>query len=127
MSKVSLMEIKKALLTDSRFRESLPPSLKEEVTKFLENPGCPSCSVPLVRRILSDYPDQLHQYFGGREIANPTEEIKKLAQNNWSVINCHIDELEDKMKKLAPGRKQIAVARYEDQVTMVVNELDLIY
>jgi hypothetical protein len=121
------MEIKKALLTDGRFRESLPTSLKEEVIKFLANPGCPSCSVPLVRRILNDCPDILRQYFVGREIAEPNEEIKKLAQNNWSVINCHIDELEDKMKKLSPGRKQIAVARYNDQVTVIVNELDLIY
>lgn len=127
MSKVSLMEIKKALLTDGRFRESLPPSLKEEVTKFLANPGCPSCSVPLIRRILSECPDMLRQYFVGREIADPTEEAQKLMKNNWSVINCHINELEDKMKKLAPGRKQIAVARYEEQVTLVVNELDLIY
>jgi len=121
------MEIKKALLTDGRFRESLSPALKEEVTKFLANPGCPSCSVPLIRRILSECPDQLRQYFAGREIADPTEEIQKLAKNNWSVINCHVDELEDKLKKLAPGRKQIAVARYDDQVTVVVNELDLIY
>jgi hypothetical protein len=121
------MEIKKALLTDGRFRASLPQHLKEEITKFLANPGCPSCSVPLVRRILSECPEQLHQYFTGREIADPTEDIVKLAQNNWTVINCHINELEEKMKKLAPGRKQIAVARYADQVTVVVNELDLIY
>jgi hypothetical protein len=29
--------------------------------------------------------------------------------------------------KLPSGRKQIAVARYENMVTVVVNELDIIY
>ena len=127
MNKVGLMEIKKALLTDGRFRESLPASFKEEVAKFLANPGCPSCSVPLLRRIVREAPDQLRQYFVGREPVSEEEEIRKLMENHWSVINCHIDELEDRLRKLAPGRKQIAIARHLDQVTVVVNELDLVY
>jgi hypothetical protein len=50
-----------------------------------------------------------------------------LAKNNFSIINCSIGELEDRMKTLAAGRKQIAIARYEDQVTVIVNELDQIF
>jgi hypothetical protein len=61
------------------------------------------------------------------EIPDHEEEIRKLAENNWSVINCDIGELEKKLRKLGPGRKQIAVARYEDQVTVVVNELDIVW
>jgi hypothetical protein len=46
-----------------------------------------------------------------------------MAQNTWTVINCNIDELEKRLKALPPGRKQLELARYEDQVTVVVNEL----
>ena len=54
-------------------------------------------------------------------------EQEKLAKNNFSIINCSIGELEDRMKSLPSGRKQIAIARYEDQVTVVINELDQIF
>ena len=50
-----------------------------------------------------------------------------MAENHWTVINCHIDELESKLKKLPPGRKQIAITRYADQATVVVNELDILW
>lgn len=43
------------------------------------------------------------------------------------VINCHKDELEHRLQKLGPGRKQIAICRYEDQVTAVINELEIIF
>jgi hypothetical protein len=126
MNKVNLLEIKQALLNDGRFRESLP-SLKDEINKFIQNPGCPSCSLPLVRKIVNQYPEVLKEYFAGREIVNEAEEIKKIAENHWLVINCHVDKLEERLRSLPPGRKQIAVARFEDQVTVVVNELDQIW
>ena len=70
---------------------------------------------------------QLQEYFPNRTVANLDEEAKKLAENHWRVINCKADELENELKKLPSGRKQIAVARFEDMVTVVVNELDIIY
>jgi hypothetical protein len=125
MKQISLMEVKQAL-RDSRFRDSLPQEFKDDVQKFLHNPGC-ACNLPIYRRILREAKDHLMAYYPGRELLNVEEEISNLAKNNFSVINCSKDELEEKLRRLGPGRKQIAVARYEDQVTVVVNELDLIY
>ena len=50
-----------------------------------------------------------------------------MADNQWSVINCSIDDLEKQLRKLGPGRKQLDIARYEDQVTVVINELDIVF
>jgi hypothetical protein len=124
-SKITLLEIKQAL-KDSRFRETLPPDLTEEVHKFLKNPAC-ACNLPLYRKIMRDCGEQLRSYFPSRELGNIEEEAKNMAENKFSVINCSVHELEDKLRKLGVGRKQIAISRYGDQVTVVVNELDVIY
>jgi hypothetical protein len=125
MNKIGLAEVKKAL-KDGRFRDSLPSEMQPEVMQWLNNPGCP-CNVPFYRKLLKEAKPQLQKYYPGQDIVDEQEEIVKVAQNHWSVINCHIDELEGKLRKLGPGRKQIDVARFEDQVTVVVNDLDLIY
>ena len=90
-------------------------------------PRQPKCNMPLYRKILSDCSDQIKQYFPNREISNIQEEVKRLAQNKFSVINCSVDDLESHLRKLGIGRKQIAISRYEDQVTVIVNDLDVIY
>jgi hypothetical protein len=119
------MEVKQAL-RDKRFRDSLPVNFHSEIQKYLQNPGC-ACNVPIYKKIMLEAKQQLQAYYPNRTIANLEEEAKKLAENHFSVINCHVDELEEKMRRLSPGRKQIAVARYEDMVTVVVNELDVLY
>jgi hypothetical protein len=119
------MDVKQAL-RDARFRESLPPAFQEDMQKYLNNPGC-ACNVPIYKRIMTEARSQLQAYFPNRNIANLDEEAKKLAQNTWHVINCHKDELEKQLQKLPPGRKQLAITRYEDQVTVVVNELDVLF
>ena len=123
--KISLTDVKRAL-KDSRFRLTLPKEMEKEVEEFLNNPGC-SCHIPLYRKIIKDCKEQLQKYYPNLEIPAQDEELKRLAENNWLVINCHVDELEKKLSKLGPGRKQIDVARWEDQVTVVVNELDIIF
>lgn len=125
MKKISLMDVKLAL-KDGRFRDALPLHLREDVAKYLTNPGC-SCNTPLYKKILKECVPQLKEYFPGGEVTDEVEEIGKLAQNNWSVINCHVDELQKHLQKLAPGRKQLAITRFEDQVTCVINELDYLY
>lgn len=125
MKQISLMEVKQAL-RDSRFRESLPEVFKGDVQKYLQNPGC-ACNLPIYRRILREAVPQLKAYYPGKEIANLEEEISRLAQNHFSVINCHKDQLEEQLRLLGPGRKQIALSRYEDQVTVVVNDLDIVF
>ena len=57
------------------------------------------------------------------EDLNTNSKIEQL--NDWSVINCHINDLNKELKKIRHGKKQIAIARYEDQVTVVINELKL--
>ena len=123
--KISLMDVKKAL-KDSRFRLTLPKEMEKEVDEFLNNPGC-ACHIPLYRKVVKDCKEQLRKYYPNLEVPDHDEEVKKLAENNWSVISCHIDELEKRLSKLGPGRKQLDVARWEDQVTVVVNDLDIIF
>lgn len=122
--KISLLEVKKAL-KDSRFRMSLPKEFESDVESFLEKPGC-GCHVPFYKKILKECKQQLQNYYPNLEIVDQND-LEKLAENNWTVINCHINELESKLNTLPPGRKQMDIARYEDQVTVVVNELDIIF
>lgn len=61
------------------------------------------------------------EHFPNRELYFAEEET--LPVNNWSIINCHIDDLEKKLKSLPGGRKQLAVARWQDQVTVIINEV----
>ena len=123
--KIGLIEVKKAL-KDYRFRQSLPKSLEKEVDEFLNNPGCP-CHVPLYKKIIKECAEQLEKYYPSSEIENLDEQVQKLSENQWTVINCHMDELEKNLRRLGPGRKQLDVARFEDNVTVVVNELDIVY
>jgi len=125
MKPISLMDVKQAL-RDSRFRESLPKHFTEDLQKYAQNPGC-ACNTPFYKKLMQEAGEELKAYFPGRDLSNIQAEIRKLAENNFTVISCSIDELESKLKKLAPGRKQLAVARWEDQVTVVINELDVIY
>lgn len=117
--KISMLDVKQALL-DSRFRESLPDSLSNDVQKFLSNPGC-SCNHPLYRKIIQEAPKQLAEYFPLKETAIAEEAQSK---NEWEVINCSITELQKRLRSLAPGKKQLEIARFQDQVTVVINHLD---
>src|SRR5579859_6211407 len=119
MKVVGLMDIK-AALNDDRFRK-LFPELTHEIDKYLKEPKCGACSVPVAREIMNRFPDRVEEYFPGRKVVKPDEEAAKLSENNWSVINCNIKDLEAKLRALPTGRKQLAIARYEDQVTVVVN------
>jgi hypothetical protein len=119
------MEVKQAL-KDERFRESLPAEVQPDVKKFMGDQGC-ACNVPLYRKLIRDYPDKLSEYYPDRELIDVSSEVESLSRNRFSVINCHIDELEDKLKSLPMGRKQVAVARFEDQATVVINEMDVAF
>lgn len=126
--KINIHDVKQALL-DQRFRSSLPDELQEDVQKFLKNPGC-ACNHPIYMRVMQRARPQLVEYFPTRE--TPTEEeaqkeFEKLTKNNWQVINCTIQDLSSELKKLGPGRKQMDIARYQDQVTVVVNHLEELY
>lgn len=123
--KIGLLEVKQAL-KDHRFLDSLPISFQEDITKYLSNPSC-GCNVPFYKKVLTEATGKLKEYYPNSEIETEEEDIKSLAQNNYSVINCHINELSDKLKNFPTGRKQIAIARFEDQVTVIINELNVIF
>lgn len=123
MKKLTMQEIKTAM-RDPSFRKKLPPELKDDIRKYEENPGCP-CNLPIYRNVLKYAYDVLVGYYPHLDVPK-IDEFIKLSENNWSIINCNIDELEAKLKALhATGRKQLAIARYEDKVTVVINELDV--
>jgi len=125
--KVSVHDIKQALL-DERFRSSLPENLKEDVQKFLKNPGC-ACNHPIYLKVMRNAAKQVSEYFPAKEnnADEIEQEIEKIAQNNWQVINCHVNELSAELRKLGSGRKQLDIARYQDQVTVVINHLEGVY
>lgn len=123
--KINLQDVKQALL-DERFRESLPQDLNEDVAKFLSNPGC-LCNHPIYKKILTKAPEQLAKYYPNKtriEIQEIEKEIESLSDNNWIVINCNTTELADQLKKLPRGKMNLDIARYQDQITVVVKYLD---
>ena len=122
---ISLLDIKTAM-KDETFRSKLPESLNPEVQKFINNPSC-SCNVPLYKKIIKEAKDQVLEYFPGKTVMSQEEEAEQLATNNWRVVSCSIGDLEKEMKKLPAGRKQISMSRFEDQVTVIINELDHIF
>lgn len=122
---ITLLDIKTAL-RDKKFREKLPESVLPDVQKFLNNPNC-TCNFPIYEKIMREARSALEDYFPDKNYKPLDEKLDKLARNSWSVINCSIGELEGKLKGLRPGRKQIAITRYEDQVTVVINELEELF
>ena len=89
----------------------------------MHNPGC-ACNLPFYKRIMLEATSQLQEYYPNRSIESLEEEAKRLV-DNWTVINCHVSELEEKLRNLPFGKKQIAVSRYEDLVTVIINQIDI--
>lgn len=124
-SEITLLDIKTAL-RDAKFRAKLPEKLAPEVQKFLQNPSC-TCNFPIYEKVLREAKDVIQEYFPEKQYKSMDEKIDQLNRNNWTVINCTIGELESRLKMLPAGRKQIAISRFEDQVTVIVNELEITY
>lgn len=123
--RINIHDVKQAML-DERFRTSLPEELTDDVQKFLKNPGC-ACNHPIYIKVARLAKKQLVDYFPTKE-AVPEDEIEKqfekLAKNEWQVINCTTQDLGEELRKLKPGRKQLEIARWQDQVTVVINHMD---
>jgi hypothetical protein len=97
--------------------------LYEDIKKYEENPDCP-CNWNIYKNVIKHASKELKAYWGEGEVVNVDDLVKPL-ENNFSVINCKISELESKLKALPMGRKQLAMARYQDEITVIVNELDI--
>lgn len=122
---VSLADIKQAL-RDDRFLKNLPENFSDDVKKFINNPSC-GCNIHLYKKILKEAKQNLKEYFPDKEVEDFDESFKNISKNNFRVINCEAEELEKKLQSLGPGRKQIAIARFENKVTVIINELDVVY
>lgn len=124
--KITLLDVKKAL-KDGKFRDSLSrETYQDDIVQFLSNPSC-SCNIPLYKKILKNNLKELKEYYPNLE--SPSEkEIdsykENYQENNWTVINCEISELEEKLRSLGNGKKQISIARWENYVTVIINEID---
>jgi hypothetical protein len=101
----------------------LPSELKDDLLKYDQNPNC-ACNLPIYVKVLKHASKELREWFPGREVLNPDLEMPPIIQNNWTVVNCNKDDLEKRLKDLGPGRVQIAVCRYQDEVTVIINNLD---
>ena len=117
------MEIKQAL-NDGRFRDALPIELRDDLAKYLHCPSCPA-NVTFFRKVALQAAKQLKEYFPNDELPDIEAEDRKQAENNWLVFSCHMDKLEGELRKRAAiGRVQLAITRFEDQVTIVMNSLN---
>jgi len=121
--KLGILDVKQAIFNE-KFQK-LFPELKEDIAKVIKDPGC-VCNRDVYLKFFN-YKDRLEKFFPNREIESLDEQKNKLAENHWQVINCSITELETKLRKLPPGRKQISMARFEDKVTVIINNMDVIY
>lgn len=131
---LSLLDIKTAMKDDA-FVAKLPESLAPDVAKVRSNINC-GCNMKFFERLIAEAPDVLQQYFPDKQIVKIEPQVAQQSQeqvqnqppkiiNNWSVINCSVHELEGRLQALREGRKQVTLSRYEDQVTLVVNHLDV--
>lgn len=100
------------------------PELRVEFDDFIQKNGCAFCAKKMVEGLMS-YKDRLYDYFGDVNLAiEAPEAFDPVGDNNFTIINCGIHELEDKLNALPPAAYQITAARYEDQVTVVVNRIN---
>lgn len=123
MKKLGILEVKQALF-DQRFRD-LFPEYKEDLDKFMQNPGC-GCNMPFLHKLMN-HKDRLQKYFPTKDIETTNEMVDRIATNHWKVINCKRSELESELRKLPKGRKQLTVAIWQEEATVVINELDIVW
>lgn len=122
---VTMMDVR-AALRDDRFLAQFP-ELSGLVGRYRTQKHCGSCGVELARAIIEKYPERVREYFPGREVLTPREEAAAVAATeDYTVINCKTTELEAKLRRLPPGRKYVTVARWQDEVTVIVNHLGYI-
>lgn len=116
---VDTTELRKALWK-AEFR-ALFPELKDGIHQFLSNPNC-KCNAPLFNSLLQAR-DRLEQYFGPEIEVVEQPVTEEEVRTRTFVINTSIDLLEKELRRLPVGPKHISLARFEDQITAVVQLL----
>jgi hypothetical protein len=63
----------------------------------------------------------------------PTKAVKdqvtdsREAKMNWRVVNTNKDDLIHELRKLPPGRKILTLTRWQDKITLIVNDLTVLF
>lgn len=124
MGVVTYDQIRKAI-NRKRFQDMFP-ELAESFERYMVKPGCGSCEENLFSALLAS-PDRLKQYFGEdsqfEQVPAPPVIGNVVPEQSFTVINCHVDELSSKLNMLAPGRYEIAAARWENEITVIVKTI----
>ena len=115
---LGIKEIKRELWKQA-FRE-LFPQWKSQIDKFLSNPNC-ECNRSLLLAILDQKP-KLEAYFGGpvQLLVN----VSKDQNQRVVVINTSVHNLESELRKLPMGPKYISLARFQNEITAVIQLLN---
>lgn len=119
-SKLTLIDVKAAIWSQ-KFRD-LFPEYKVALERYLKDPGC-ACNLGLVKDLMR-MKDRMQQYFPDKECQTPEEEESEL-KNEWMVINCNVNDLEQKLKRLSKGKRIVAAARFKDRITAIVNDIEV--
>ena len=83
------------------------------VEEYLKNPGC-ACNLNFYKKIINEAQTELSNYFPGREIQ--PEKIK-IPENNFVVINCHVNELEQRLNKLLDYKCNETIIKIRNDTT----------
>lgn len=110
MNNFTLHDLKSALF-DEKFQH-LFPEFKEQIKLFLKDSNC-SCNIGLLKQLLK-YKERIKQYFPNKQI---------IQKDSWKVINCNIYDLDQKLKELPKGKKMMAISRFREEITIVLNDI----
>ena len=113
MNNLTISDIRQAIW-DKRFQE-LFPEYQERIQQFIKDPGC-ACHTPFLHTFFQ-HKDRLKKYFPTKNIVLP--EIR----NDWSVLNCHIEEADKNLKSYPKTKRMIAAARWQNQLTVILNDI----
>ena len=121
MAKLNLLDLKQAIW-DSRFRD-LFPEMKDQFERYLKDPGC-ACNVGFLKGLMREG-ERLKQYFPTKEMVTTEEEVDGAA-NDYVVINCPVEQLQDRLRTYPKTKRMVAAARWQNRVTVVLNDVSAI-
>lgn len=94
--------------------------------RFLDKPGCGGCRTRLVMALTRDQ-EALKAYYGEHAVFDfdvPEQSPSSMDKAGaFVVINCPVEDLANQLNKLPSANYQIAVARDDAEVTVVVKPL----
>lgn len=96
---------------------------------YWNKPGCSDCWRALLK-VIAQEPDRIKAYFGDVDIdlgEMPLPKEHQVVQATTVVMNCSLIDLQSRIDQLESqnaGAKIFALARWKDQITLIVNVVD---